>query len=187
MTKRNRSTTAVKIEKWIKEGRGTGEGADYKPWLTIRDVPSRGIATRSKGWKTKRIHHLMSKLELNYLYTLEWSDAVIDIREQYPLLPLERTLEIADDFGIKHPTDPQTNEETVMTTDFLITIATSNGLALRARTIKPSSDLNKRTIEKFAIEQQFYKEQDIDWGIVTEKDKPEQFIRNIDFCITQDT
>nr|WP_026679815.1 heteromeric transposase endonuclease subunit TnsA [Priestia megaterium] len=181
MAKRNRSTTAVKIEKWIKEGRGTGEGADYKPWLTIRDVPSRGIATRNKGWKTKRIHQLMSKLELNYLYTLEWSDAVIDIREQYPLLPLERTLEIADDFGIKHPTDPQTNEETVMTTDFLITIATSNGLALRARTIKPSSDLNKRTIEKFAIEQQFYKEQDIDWGIVTEKDKSEQFIRNIDF------
>jgi len=26
--------------KWIKKGRGSGEYAEYKPWLTVRDLPS---------------------------------------------------------------------------------------------------------------------------------------------------
>ncbi|MGL5667016.1 hypothetical protein [Shewanella holmiensis] len=26
--------------KWIKEDRGSGQHADYKPWLTVRDFPS---------------------------------------------------------------------------------------------------------------------------------------------------
>nr|WP_243290829.1 hypothetical protein [Bacillus sp. FJAT-47783] len=30
MSKRRRTS---KVEKWIKKGRGTGIGADYKPWL----------------------------------------------------------------------------------------------------------------------------------------------------------
>lgn len=34
MSKRTRTS---KIDKWLKEGRGTGVGADYKPWLNIQD------------------------------------------------------------------------------------------------------------------------------------------------------
>jgi len=34
------SLTEPKIQKWIKEGRGDGRGRDYKPWLTVRDLPS---------------------------------------------------------------------------------------------------------------------------------------------------
>jgi hypothetical protein len=181
MAKRDRSTTEKKIEKAIEDGRGKGQGAEYKPWLTIRDVPSLGMATRIKGWKTNRVHHLLSKMELHYFYTLEWSDAVIDIREQYPLLPLERTLEISKSLGIKHPVDPKSQTPIVMTTDFLITVNTLKGQEIRARTIKSSSELKGRTIEKFAIEQQFYNEQEIDWGIVTDIEKPNIFIRNIEW------
>jgi hypothetical protein len=181
MAKRNRSSTFEKVEKWIREGRGKGEGINYKPWLTIRDVPSNGIVSRSKGWKTGRVHHLLSQLELHYLYTLEWSDEVSDIKEQYPLLPLERTLEIAESLGIKHPADPQTEDPIVMTTDFLITIDTTKGKEIRARTIKPASILKGRTLEKFAIEQQFYAEQSIDWGVVPETGKPHEFIQNMEW------
>lgn len=35
MSKRTRTS---KVEKWIKEDRGSGVGADYKPWLNIQDV-----------------------------------------------------------------------------------------------------------------------------------------------------
>ncbi|NBJ70583.1 MULTISPECIES: TnsA endonuclease N-terminal domain-containing protein [Clostridia] len=181
MAKRNRGTTKKKIEKWTLEGRGQGVGEDYKPWLTIQDVPSEGITPRHKGWKTGRIHHLMSQLELHYLYELEWSRAVIDIKEQYPLLPLERTIEIAESLGIKHPNDPKTQEPIVMTTDFMISTKSSSNDQLFARQIKPTNKLNKREIEKFAIEQQFYKEQGIDWGIVTEKQRDEVFIKNIEW------
>lgn len=181
MSKRNRSLTNKKIENWIDEGRGTGEGIDYKPWLTIRDVPSKGMVTRSKGWKTSRIHHFLSNIELHYFFTLEWSENVMDIKEQYPLLPLERTLEIADSLGIEHPKDPKTKEPIVMTTDFLISLKTPKGKQIVTRTIKPASELKERVLQKLAIEQQFYREQKIDWGIVTEKDRSLNFTRNMDW------
>ncbi|PKR82699.1 hypothetical protein CWO92_22970 [Heyndrickxia camelliae] len=46
MSKRKRTS---KIEKWIKEGRGSGIGSEYKPWLKIQDVSSLGRSTRLKG------------------------------------------------------------------------------------------------------------------------------------------
>ncbi len=36
MSKRTRIT---KPEKWIKEGRGSGVGTDYKPWLIFKMSP----------------------------------------------------------------------------------------------------------------------------------------------------
>ncbi|MCR4431081.1 MAG: hypothetical protein NUV45_08705 [Tepidanaerobacteraceae bacterium] len=27
-----------KLNKWIQEGRGQGEGKDYKPWFTVRCI-----------------------------------------------------------------------------------------------------------------------------------------------------
>ncbi len=51
-----------KIEQWIKEGRGQGEGKEYKPWLTIQDFPSMGRVTRVFGWTTQRIHHFFSQI-----------------------------------------------------------------------------------------------------------------------------
>lgn len=86
---------------------GQGIGIDYKPWVTIQDVPSLGRATRLKGTKVPRQFEFFSDLERNYFYLLEYSDLVIDIREQYPLLPIEETLVIAEELGIKHPTDPK--------------------------------------------------------------------------------
>lgn len=63
-------------------------------------------------------------MERNYFYLTEYSDVVIDLREQFPVLPFEETRLIADELGIKHPTDPKTGEPIVMTTDFLLTIDT---------------------------------------------------------------
>ncbi|MED1517665.1 heteromeric transposase endonuclease subunit TnsA, partial [Bacillus paranthracis] len=82
MSKRKRTS---KIEKWIKEGRGSGIGSEYKPWLKIQDVSSLGRSTRLKGIKTKRQHEFLSDLERNYFYITEYSDLVLDIREQFPL------------------------------------------------------------------------------------------------------
>ena len=39
---KNTQNHELKIQKWIKEGRGQGFGNSYKPWLTIRDVSSEG-------------------------------------------------------------------------------------------------------------------------------------------------
>lgn len=34
--------TSSKADTWIKEGKGTGSGAEYQLWLKIQDVPSLG-------------------------------------------------------------------------------------------------------------------------------------------------
>lgn len=182
MAKRPRGITSTKIAKWIAEGRGQGRGVAYKPWLRIQDVPSHGYVHRIKGWKTERVHHLMSDLERNYFYILEWSSHVIDIREQYPLLPIEDTLSIAEEFNLHHPRDPKTQEPIVMTTDFLITTQVGIGVVEEARTIKPSEKLQENNIlEKLAIEYQYWSRRGISWGIVTEQQIPKTVARNIQY------
>lgn len=170
------------IEKMIKEGYGTGIGSEYKPWIKIQDVPSLGRVTRVKGMKTNRQHELLSDMERNYFYILEYSDDVTDIREQYPLLPIEDTIAIANDLGIKHPSNPETGEYIVMTTDFLITLSLKESIKEVARTIKSKDDLlDERIIEKFEIERVFWEKRDIDWGIVTEEEIDKTIAHNISF------
>jgi len=170
MAKRKRTVTEKKILKWIKEGRGQGRGAQYKPWLLIQDVPSTGLSTRVPGWKTSRIHHLLSNLELFYFYHLEWSDIVTDIREQFPL-PLEETVLIAEQLGIKHPMISNTQDLVVMTTDFIVTVRKGNTEYDIARTCKYAKDLqSENVLKKLEIERIYWKTRNTNWGIVTERD-----------------
>lgn len=85
-------------------------------------------------------------MERNYFYLTEFSDSIVDIREQYQLLPLEETLVIADELGIKHPTVPNTGEPIVMTTDFLLTVNKSEDSVELARTIKMKDELLKERV-----------------------------------------
>ena len=179
MAKRSRKLSASKIEQKIKEGDGQGRGADYKPWCVIQDVPSQGLVTRIKGWKTGRVHHLLSQLELHYFYLLEWSSHVQDIREQYPLQPLDETIAIAHECGIKHPMHPQTKEPIVMTTDFVITFKHGMTTFEQARTVKPAGELQRmRVLEKLEIERRFWTVRGTDWGIVTEQELPQPWAKN---------
>ena len=180
MAKRKRKTTKKQIEKRKKEGRGKGRFGEYIPWIKIQDLGSKGLSSRILGWKTDRIHHLLSKLELKYFYLLEWSPNVIDIREQFPLNQ-EETIAIAKELGIKHPTDPETKEFIVMTTDFLVTLKQNIGTCEKARTLKYAKSLrNKRTLEKFEIERVYWQNRNIDWAIVTERDINSTVVKNIE-------
>lgn len=150
--------------RYIKEGRGQGEGINYKPWLTTHNVPSNGINTRILGRKTGRIHHYFSRNEYHYHLLLENNPEVTDIREQYPLT-LKETLKIAQQLDIRHPIVNQF--PFVLTCDFLVT---ANG-EYYARTVKMASELSKpRVLDKFRIEATFWKKMGIDFKIVTERE-----------------
>jgi hypothetical protein len=168
-------------ENRIKNGYGQGTGANYKPFIQAHDnkVASEGWLTRHLGWKTKRRHHTLSNHERDFLYYLEWLDEVVDIREQFPLLPLSRTEEIAEQLGIKHAHVDDVN--VVMTTDFVVTLKTSSGLIDIVRTIKPANKLNNRTLELFEIERRFFSEQGINWEIVTDSKLPKTLIKNVEW------
>ncbi len=186
MAKRRRILISVSsINKRIKQGRGQGRGAKYKPWLYIHDVPSKGRAWRTKGWKTERPHHLLSDFEYDYFLIKDWDPSVIDIREQYPLLPLEETLAIAEECNIRHPSVQHPKKRgviipVVMTTDFVLTISEGLNMYDQARTLKYAKDLeSQRTLEKLEIERRYWARRNIDWAIVTEHEISRALARNI--------
>lgn len=92
----------AKNSRWVKEGRGKGIGRDYKPWLTVRDVPSQGRSHRIFGHLSQRTHHLLSDLELATFLLIQWRQSTTDIREQFPLEP-QVTKQICQTVGIAHP------------------------------------------------------------------------------------
>ena len=174
MAKSQSGLTEIQIAKRLKQGRGQGSGASYKPWLLINEVPSQGLSHRIYSFKTKRVHHLLSNLELGAFLTLDWIEHVQDIREQYPLL-LDETIEIASKSGIKHPNVRGVNQ--VMTSDFLVDSSTHKQFAIQ---VKPSSELkDPRTIEKLEIERLYWQSKNIPWYIMTEKELSPTVLENI--------
>ncbi|CAN7310915.1 TnsA endonuclease N-terminal domain-containing protein [Paenibacillus sp. LjRoot153] len=168
------------IEKRLKEGRGSGTGSAYIPWIRVHEVPSIGKSSIRSSWKTVREHHFLSLLEAMYFYLLEWDDSVVDSREQFPLLPREETQAIAAELGIKHPADPKTKIDIVMTTDNLITQKIAHGHVIKARSIKYYEAINKRrTAEKQLIEKTYWSRRGVEWNVVTENSIHIPLVQNI--------
>lgn len=170
------------VARFVEAGRGKGTGKDYLPWLRVQDVSSRGVSSKDEGWKTGRIHHFLSELESSFYYVGEWSSIITDMREQYPLLPLEETIAIAQECGIPHPKHPQTLKPVVMTTDFRLTVSLEGGGSVtHARTLKYAADLaSQKTLKKLEIERRYWEARQIDWGIVTERDIPADLAKNVE-------
>lgn len=181
MARRRYSFDEAKILKYLKNGRGEGHGRDYLPWLQVQDLPSEGRSSRVLGLTTGRTHHFLSDLETRYFYVLDWADDVVDIREQYPL-PREATREIAKAMGIKHPIDPQSKADIVMTTDFVITVRHGSGTVNLARMVKSSSELSDpRTLEKLELDRRYWQglQQPVDWALVTEREIDKAVTENL--------
>ena len=143
-------------------------GKEYKPAITIQDLPSLGRSSRIQGMRTGRQHEFLSDMERNYFHILNFSENVIDIREQFPL-QLDLTMLIAEELGIKHPIHPRTKKPVHMTSDFNITLSENKKVKDVVRTIKRKDDLvDRRIIEKFEIERIYWSRLGIDWGIVTD-------------------
>jgi TnsA endonuclease N terminal/TnsA endonuclease C terminal len=178
----------------LKEGRGQGTGKDYKPWIYVQDLPAtRGQRNRDLGMTTGRQHDLLSKLERDYFLTVDFplsatyqldnGERKNDIREQFPLLPIDLTIAIAEECGIKHPVDPKTKEPVVMTTDLVLTCVTALGSDILPRSVKPVDKLSdERTIEKLELERRFWLHLNRVSKIVTEHQVDPDLVYNIDYA-----
>ena len=111
------SLSEAQIAKRIKEGRGSGSGADYSPWVRVDEVPSLGRSRQVYSHFTKRIHHLLSDLEFAVFLLLDNNPSVTDIREQFPLIR-DDTRDIAQENNLTHPA--YNGVDTVMSSDFLV-------------------------------------------------------------------
>jgi hypothetical protein len=174
---RRRFKTEADILRHAKDGFGQGEGSSYKPWVRVQDIPSLGRSRKVPGIKSGRLHHTLSDLEYNYFLLLEFSEEVVDIREQYPLFPTSAARDIAAEMGIRYPMYVGTQVPFVLTSDFLVTLQDSPGgkKRLAVRTCKYESELDDpkegpRAIEKLELEKAIWAVQGVtDWKIVTNR------------------
>ena len=165
------------LKRLQKEKRGQGHGIDYKPFLTVRDVPSKGRVHRRPALTHNRIVHLLSDLELAAFLVFDWCPSVSDIREQFPLNP-EATIDISKRLGIKHPAYKGVFQ--VMTTDFLIDLELDGVIINHAVSVKYTDDLeDHRTLEKQELERRFWENEGVEWFLFTEQDVPSTLIKNI--------
>lgn len=141
--------TAVRLENWLKDGRGQGFGSDYKPFLQItrQDHPSIGLSHILPNQFIGRQHHLLSTLERKVGVCNLAQNCVSDMREQFPLWPCEHqsplaelfehnkqnvpesksatspgTLAIARQIGVRHANYVGLKNPYIYTTDQLVTI-----------------------------------------------------------------
>lgn len=179
MVNQRRKRTQARIDRRLREGRGKGEGSDYKPYLSIRDVPSIGRSHRDIDLSGGRTTHYLSDLEYRFAAIACWLLPVRDLREQYPL-PLEETRAIATACGYPHTRDPRTKEDDVATTDILLTLETPDGSRDLACSIKHSQELGgARTLEKLEIERRWWTRRGVPWVLVTEQEISQPLADNI--------
>lgn len=150
-------------------GMGTGEGAEYIPYITTSEFNSRGTKSVITDWKTGRQVHRLSQSEALWYYVLRWRDDIADIREQYPLDNIQTTM-IAEQLGFRHPG----KKDHVMTTDFL---ATKTDGSYTAYSVKPDKRLSERTLQLLCIEKIYWKNNDVPFQMLF-KDEVNMILAN---------
>lgn len=166
------------MQKWLQEGRGAGHGKDFKPWLTIFDVPSHGYRHLVPSATVGRSHHMLSDGEWGAFVLADLSPHVIDIREQYPLLPQVDTLVLAEDLGVDHPAHK--GDPIVMTTDLVLTIRTGKGDRDLAIDVKNRRGLGKpNAMKHLAIARQYWRANGIAWRLVVKESMPLALRQNL--------
>jgi TnsA endonuclease C terminal/TnsA-like endonuclease N terminal len=178
MGKKRYWNSEAKNARWIKEGRGQGIGSAYKPWLTVRDVPSEGRSHRVFGHLTHRTHHLLSDLELATFLLLQWRESTLDIREQFPL-DVSITKRLCEEAGVEHPAINGVPQ--FMSSDFVVTTNEKKKASFILQVKDSSKFEDARTVEKLEIERRFWLEKETPWYLVTEKEIPTVVFKNIEW------
>ena len=156
------------------EGRGTGHGADYIPWIRIDEFNSMGTCSGYPDPIHGRAVQLLSQGELKAYALLRWNDNVIDIREQFPL-PMYGTFAIARAEGIDHPV--RSGEIQVMTTDLLVDLKNGGHVAVSC---KPDANkLSERDKEKIRIEELYWEKAGTKFVLVETNRIPKLLANNI--------
>ena len=161
----------------IKEERGKGTLANYRPWIKAREINSIGTAHNIIDWKHGRTIELLSDGEAWLYYILRWDDDVIDIREQYPL-DLEETNSIADQAHLMRVNNGEDN----MTTDLLVTMRDGSYKAYSLKASKSELDI-PRNIEKLWIEKCYWNEMGVPWKQLFKEDLDRNYADNIRLCV----
>lgn len=184
------------LQRFLREGRGTGTYADYTPWHRVsRGDPSSEGRSHLIVWRDRQ-RELLSDQEWGGLNFAGLIPNLVDLTEQFPLNQesaphdLSRwhvgeglklfpgTREIAEMLGTRHPTltDGDQTHIWTSTTDLLLILRNQRGrLELLAVSCKPSSVLTERSKELLLLEKTYWAYRGVDWLLIT----PEQYEKSV--------
>jgi len=91
--------TLNRIAKWEAE---VVETKQYIPYIKLKRTPTVGKGSKVFNLESDASHETLSIMETQFLRYLDFLPNVISIKTQYPLLPIQKTLEIADAMGVIH-------------------------------------------------------------------------------------
>ncbi|MGQ3055041.1 MAG: TnsA endonuclease N-terminal domain-containing protein [Roseateles sp.] len=187
--RKGRRFTPGLLDRWEKQGRGTGTGADYQPWhqVTRSDPSSRGrshLIYVSSG----RLVHLLSDAEYVAFAFATMCAGLIEVREQFGLPTtsgqhgpsagpndgwVEGTEAIACDLEVRHPrlTHKGVTRLWSMTSDLVLyfgaTVADSDS-GMLAVAVKYAEELKRpRVLELLRLEREFWRRRGVQWLLVT--------------------
>lgn len=177
------------LERYEREGRGTGTFEVYIPWHRVsRGDPSSLGRSHLTIWHGRQ-REFLSDIERDGAHFSMMLPNILDLREQFKLSlhagpnelaaydlrfagqHLPGTLDIAAQLKFKHPQvhgDGRTSSW-VMTTDQLLLLTAPDGRhELLALSFKPSREkLTKRSLELLAIEREYWAARSVSWLLIT--------------------
>lgn len=158
----------------LRQKRCKGEGMDYVPWIKANEFSSQSISTIATNWKNGRRVHLLSLSEMKVFYTLNFSENVVDIKEQYAL-DYDKTCEIATKLGYRKPYK-------IMSTDMLVKLNTAPyTIAVSIKASRKEAE-DQRTKEKLEIEELYWADKNIPYVLVFGEDMDRRFVKNVRLC-----
>ncbi|QNP41611.1 PDDEXK family nuclease [Lysobacter solisilvae (ex Woo and Kim 2020)] len=172
--------TMAKLAAAIQEGRGTGTGDAYQPWIAITRRTSSPHSNLNVGPVPylKRLTHFLSRAERQFGLYLWWLGAN-DVREQYPLWPWPHlhpeaqiapraearyhpgTQAIAEEAGITLHSYPGTRIAHVLTIDMIATVPQSMnpkrliGISCKPKSIVEAGLPTDRDMERIELDRRY--------------------------------
>lgn len=178
MGKARKGVTRTLQDKWYTRHRTSIDSGKYEPFWRVEDVKSSGIKVKVRAFNNpRRVVHLLSINELLMYSIIARDNTIVECYEQFAL-PLEDTLDIATELGVKHPVYPDTRIPIVQTIDFMCTRTNGTRIAFPVKEFDPSS--HARTAEKLAIQEGYCAINDIDYQVVTSEELKTRQCENVE-------
>lgn len=166
----------------LKQGRGTGDGKDYKPFIKTREINSMGTCSNIVDWKTGRQMQLLSQTEMAIFMQLRWDDNVDEIKEQFPL-DLEKVTEIIkrtnDELRANNqsPLSIRYDKQHWPTTNMVVY---KNHVISKAVSVKyDKSNLSAKEIESLWIKKKYWAEQGVPVKLMDRHDVNPILVQNL--------
>jgi hypothetical protein len=186
--KRGTVVTHALRNKWIEDWKKINEKSPYYfSFLKTQDIKSYGSKSRTPSYVIiGQDLNLLSVNERLFYYQLLFDNKITWVKEQYPLLELERAMLMAKRLNIRYPTYPYSAcVEVVMTSDFYCGNIFGSENVYSIKDVKAfasnvTAKKKKNLIDKEKIQRMFWETQGVKYHLILSSSIKNTFTQNLE-------